>query len=177
MFGLRQSRCDGIDFLSAFVTWHFRQAAGPHKYVVKLEGPRGWSIQLTGALKINEGLSDGGAVTWNTVCYRHTNEWCLLVIGRFSYRRLHPADIAFVGCISHQAWFISVNWAYSRVKSILQQFTQLRIMVKFIPVNILKYLLYDVCSLQMRPAEDAAFRLRNVHWLQKNFLPKREGKV
>ncbi len=68
MFGLRQSRCDGIDFLSAYsVTWTLsagsRAPPWPHKYVVKLEGPRGWSIQLTGALKINEGLSDGGAVT------------------------------------------------------------------------------------------------------------------
>ncbi len=33
-----------------------------------------------------------------------------LHIGRFLNVRLHPPEVAFVGCIRHQAWFISVNW-------------------------------------------------------------------
>ncbi len=35
-----------------------------------------------------------------------------LVYGRFSNGRLHPPEDTFEGCIRHQAWFISVNWAY-----------------------------------------------------------------
>lgn len=53
-----------------------RASPWPHKCVVKLVGPQGWSVQLTGALKIDKGLSDGGAVTYNIVSNRHTSEWC-----------------------------------------------------------------------------------------------------